>query len=602
MDNIDIISLIKNDKKGDVKYRFVNSLYFRFGVLAVLFIFSLPIMGIAYNEGHLLFLWIIEINLVALFYVLVSMYHRIEKNKKLQRKYPHAFARLANCYRVKIKTNGYPPIADIYYFAEWNELTYSCIEELECYKADTSYPLSPLSYNKYFGKNTEYSNKYKGAFDTINNIGQWCGIILFILIVILSIAVGIEYGKINIGLGLLFGLVLGLFVLFFFLHITFEFLVRKRFMSNPTIMSSIATMEGVDPERVWESSNNLSDKQLLSLLIVDKKLFIAPLLIIKPFKEKYISLLERYPNGIQVYLNYLSEDGQYRNTLVIEKEMKGQITTKVLEARQLLCNLLDSNTFRIIVQVLNHENEIRVFETNYTKAHADDKFIDFANRAYDEAIKLYSEYLPEWNIDVSCINFKRHNYDGSQSDVELRMIDIYYTDRDYKISYADYQRRLETTKKLLLGQLETRITGLCDSITGFHVIIYDEDRKCEEEHLQIGKMIVAALKKDEQLIRPYVVFNSIEKLNDILNKKSERVIFNIDHYLQEESNELLQSVIQNRTYVIGIHYSSSHKGNQVPCCIKANYFNSINYLNGNLPYLFLYSYIPVRHETILTSN
>lgn len=204
--------------------------------------------------------------------------------------------------------------------------------------------------------------------------------------------------------------------------------------------------------------------------------------------------------------------------------------------------------------------------------------------------------MPEWNIDVSCINFKRHNYDGSQSDVELRMIDIYYTDRDHIISHTDYQQRLETTKKLLLGQLETRITGLCDSITGFHVIIYNEDRKCEDEHLQIGKMIVATLKRYEQQIRPYVVFNSIDKLNDILNKKSERVIFNIDHYLQEESNELLQSVIQNRTYVIGIHYSSSYKGNQVPCCIKTNYINSINYLNGHLPYLFLYSYIPVRHE------
>lgn len=595
MSDIDIISLIKEDKNGNVKYRDVKNLYFRFGLITVLFIISLPIMGIAYNEGASSFWWIIEIDLAALLFVLVCMYHRINKNKKLKNKYPQAFTKLANIYGVKFKPNGEPPIASIYYFAKWDELTYSCIEELESHKADSSYPLSPLSYNKYFGRDTEYSNNHRKTSDFIINIGKGCGVISIICIIVLSIAGWIESGKIIIGIGILFGLTLVLFLLYFLLRKAIEAFVRMRFENNPTIMSSIATMEGINPEKIWDSYNGLNDKELLYLLIVNKDLFTAPLLIIKPFRDKYVSLLEKYPNGIQVYLYYLSECRQYRNTLVTEKEKNGQKTTKVLEARELLCNLLDSNTFRITIQVLNSENDIRVYEANYAIAHADDIFIDFTNRAYDEAIKSYSERMPEWNLEVSKINYRRLNYDGSQGDVELRLIDIYYTDRDSEISFTDYQQRIETTKKLLLGQLEYRIAAFCDSITGFHTIVFNDDKKHEDGHLQIGKMIVTTLKKYEPKIRPYLMLNNIEELDDVLTKHSKNVIFNIDHYLQDESSEILQSVIQNRSYVIGIHYKNRHKKNQT-CQIKPNVSNSIDCLNGHLPYLFLYSYIPVWHE------
>ena len=590
MIDIDVISLIKEDKKGEVKYKSVNNLYFRFGVIAVLFIFSLPIMGIAYNEGSSSFWWIFEIDLVALLFVLLSMYHRIDKNK-----YPHAFTKKAYSYGVKLKPNGEPPIADIYYFAEWDELTYSCIEELERYKVDSSYPLSPLSYNKYFGRDTDYSNNHRKTFDFIINIGNGCGVISIICIVVLSIAGWIESGKIIIGIGILFGLTLVLSLLYFLLRTAIEAFVRIRFESNPTIMSSIATMEGINPERVWDSHNRLSDKELLYLLIVNRELFTSPLLIIKPFKEKYISLLERYPNGIQVYLNHLSEYRQYRDTLVIESKKKGEITTKVLEARKLLCNLLDSNTFRMIIQVINSENDIRIYETNYAIAHADDKFIDFANRAFDKAVKSYSERLPEWDIKVSTVYYRRHNYDGSQRDIELRLMDIYYTEGECDISFTDYQQRSETTKKLLLGQLEERVAFFCDSVTGFHTIIFKDDRKHDDEHLQIGKVIVSTLKKYEPRVRPYLMLNNIDELDGVLTKHSENVIFNIEHYLQDERSEMLQSVIQNRSYVIGIHYKNRHKKDQV-CRIKPNISNTIDCLNGHLPYLFLYSYIPVRHE------
>jgi len=131
--------------------------------------------------------------------------------------------------------------------------------------------------------------------------------------------------------------------------------------------------------------------------------------------------------------------------------------------------------------------------------------------------------------------------------------------------------------------------------SGFHTIVFNDDKKHEDGHLQIGKMIVTTLKKYEPKIRPYLMLNNIEELDDVLTKHSKNVIFNIDHYLQDESSEILQSVIQNRSYVIGIHYKNRHKKKQT-CRIKPNVSNSIDCLNGHLPYLFLYSYIPVWHE------
>lgn len=584
---MDIINQIKKDHNGEIKYKTPKSLKLRIKRLGLLFFCSLPFIIAEIRGGAHPIMTVV--NSVAILYVSLSIFHQLVRNDRLKRKYPHAFAKLAERYGIKLRPDGNPPVANPYIFSAWNEWIYSCVEELECHRADPSYPISPLSYNKYFNRKAEYTGIHKVIEGVVLS-----GLMLFcVSIVILFIWTWIEYSFDVAILGVMFISLVGGILLYTFEHTigcAIDYFTDEILTCNPTIMSSIATMEGIDLDKIDYITK-------LSLLFINRKLLKYPPIIIKPYKEQYISLLEKYPNGVQKYVDFLSEDIQYRQVLVKETAGKNnKALYEVLKAERILCNLLDAKTFSIMLHILDNEKIIRIYENNYAEAYADDMFLNFAKEVHDYTINYFASYLPEWSLKVSNISYQRNNYDGSQSEVVLSLIDIaYYTsnDNEWEDDIANNQQRLETSKQLCLGKPEKRISILCNTIPGFHILAYNKEKHCENGSFPVSEIFINSLKQPEPNKRPCRL-NNISELDNFLQNESKHVIINIDHFLNDESDELLQKIIQNRTYVIGIHNRNSQE-NKKGCQIKTNVNNYLGYLPG-LRYLYLYSYIPVGYE------
>lgn len=152
-----------------------------------------------------------------------------------------------------------------------------------------------------------------------------------------------------------------------------EYLLVITFKSNPTIMSSIASMEGIYPDNVLNSTNYLTESDIWKLLLVDGDLFKYPPLIIKPIRNRFVTLLENYPNGVQKALDNMVKEPKYRNLLVSEDANKKEKKNKAIKAQCLLYNLLNVDAFEIVRNIIDSEETIIMLEKTFSSAISADE-------------------------------------------------------------------------------------------------------------------------------------------------------------------------------------------------------------------------------------
>ena len=172
------------------------------------------------------------------------------------------------------------------------------------------------------------------------------------------------------GIGFVSAIGIGVFcmLLYWFYRQALEHLLITKFKNHPTIMSSIASMEGIDPDKVLNSTSYLTESEIWKLLLVDGDLFKYSPLIIKPIKNSFVTLLENYPNGVQKALDNMVKEPKYRNLLVSEDANKKGNKNKAIKAQCLLYNLLNVDAFEIVRNIIDSEETIIMLERSFSSA------------------------------------------------------------------------------------------------------------------------------------------------------------------------------------------------------------------------------------------
>ena len=178
----------------------------------------------------------------------------------------------------------------------------------------------------------------------------------------------IATGTFGIGFVSAIGIGVVCMLLYWFYRQVLEHLLITKFKNHPTIMASIATMEGIDSDKVINSTSYLTESEIWKLLLVDGDLFKYPPLIIKPIRNSFVTLLENYPNGVQKALDNMIKEPKYRNLLVSEDAHKKGNKNKAIKAHCLLYNLLNVDAFEIVRNIIDSEETIIILERSFSSA------------------------------------------------------------------------------------------------------------------------------------------------------------------------------------------------------------------------------------------
>lgn len=518
-----------------------------------------------------------------------------------------------------------------------------------------------LSYNKYFlypqsaytmilqyismengglEENADYNEKYRKTQKTLLSSITWIVGIFSVLLLGCGIAVWIKTKSFGAGMAVL--MVIGFLgmLLFALWRYIVESIISRRFAKYPTIMTSIATMEGINPDTVLNSFSSLDVFDILKLLFVDKNVFKYPPIIIKPIKDELLNLINKYPNGTQKALDYLADSPQYKKTLVREKTDKRGKRVEILKVHELLYNMLDKQTFDIVLSIIHKEKDIRVYEANFAEANADDIYIKHVNKVFEDALEVSEGILYEWSYDIHTVNYIRHNYDGSKSSVDLNFIEIIYNiTSSWEIDEKDIRNKLRMSDKL--GHLDFRLRCFCDSLDGKHLFVLNDNNE-DGEITSIATLLSKAYEKTERYPKnDFQVINTINDIDSVTSKDNNPynyTIFSVKDYKlcsqigwfhegdeklfdneeeveyqywpESSKDELFceanyispysrclkyhfESQSQKRLCTVGITFSKFR--NSEKCSLKEEMKDSWCLLNGSIPYFNLYTYIPVEY-------
>ena len=342
-------------------------------------------------------------------------------------------------------------------------------------------------------------------------------------------------------------------LLYLLYRLVLEHLLTTKFKNHPTIMASIATMEGINPDKVLNSTSDLTESEIWKLLLADGDLFKYPPLIIKPIRNSFVTLLENYPNGVQKALDFLSKELEYQEVLVVEKSDKKRKRKETIIAQDFLCNMLDEKTFTIVLTLLDKEKEIKIYEANYDEAKADEQFINQVNEVFENAIEAYLLFLSEWNYEIHTVNYSKHNYDGTISIIELKFFEVIYDIREkWEINNAYIKTKLEISNKLEF-RLDFRLCTFCDLIAWNRIFVIKDENDDEYGIDSIGSILINEYKRlankhtsnfcilsklaDSKLsygnkyFNNSQIINSISELSSLSDKELEgKTIFSIKDY------------------------------------------------------------------------
>lgn len=517
-----------------------------------------------------------------------------------------------------------------------------------------------LSYNKYFlypqsaytmilqyitmengglEENADYNKKYRKILNVLLSSIIWIVGVISVIWVGCAIVAWIKTNSFWAGIAVFMAIGIPLNLLYVFLRFIVEKIISGRFTKYPTIMTSIAKMEGINPDTALNSISSLNENELLKLLLIDKHVFKYPPIIIKPIKDELLNLINKYPNGTQKALDFLADSPQYRKFLVRERTDRKGKHIEIINVHELLYNMLDKQTYDIVLYLIHKEEDIRVYEANFAEANADDIYIKHVKKVFEDALDIYHGILYEWSYDIHAVNYIRHNYDGSNSPVVLKFIEIIYnTTSSWGINEQDIKNKLIMSNKLGI-HLDSRLEIFCSSLDGKHIFIMNDNKE------NSGITTIAALlsKAYEKTARfPQNDFKVLTNINDIdsaINKeKYPYTIFSIKdyklcsqigwfhegdeksfvneeeveyYYWPESSKDELfcegnyispysrclkyhfESLSQKRICTVGITFSKFR--NREKCSIKEEMKDSWCLLNGSIPYFNLYTYIPVNY-------
>ena len=489
-------------------------------------------------------------------------------------------------------------------------------------------------------ENTDYNKKYRRIQKKIISYEMWIIGVLSVILLGSGIAVWI---KNSFGVAFFYIAVLGILgsIIFFIWRYFAEKTILRRFTKYPTIMASIATMEGINPETAMNSLSSLEEFDMWKLLLIDKDVFKYPSVIIKPVKDKLLDLINKYPRGTQKALDYLADSPQYKSILVRERTDKKGKHIDFVKAHELLYNMLDIKTFNAVLSLISKEHEIRIYEANFKEAYADDLFIQHVNKVFESATNAYVELMYEWSYEIHTVNYIRHNYDGTNSTVKLNFFEIIYNCIQSRDINEDEIRNMLTTSDRL-KHLALRLRYFCDSLDGTPIFVMKDNNE-DGEITSIGSMLTKAYEKTEKRFQfNYQVYTNINDIGSetiYMNNPHNYTIISVKDYklcsqigwfhkgdeilfVDEEEAEYrywpdsskdqlfceanyispysrclkyhFESLSQKRLCTVAITFMKL-KYSRV-CSIKEDMKESWHLLNGSIPYFNLYTYIPVSYE------
>ena len=366
MQNDNLISLIKADKmQVNVKNHMTFALrLFWTVIIAFLILFFINI----YHKPHIVINLLITV--VVFLPLMWSVISRRSQNKQLRSRYPYAFKSIVESYGLELAQGKELPLVDTYLLSGYDERLFLCMEEMHKYQEDHQHPISPFLYKKKYYSDKDFNRKYRKTQKVMSSLSIY-------LMVAVTIGGGLfiwtKTGIFTIGLASAIGISGVCMLLYLLYRKVLEYLLGALFKGNPTIMSSIASMEGIDPDKVLNSTSDLIESEIWKLLLVDGDLFKYPPLIIKPIRNSFVTLLENYPNGVQKALDNMVKEPKYRNLLVSEDANKKGNKNKAIKAQCLLYNLLNVDAFEIVRNIIDSEETIIIMERSFSSAISADE-------------------------------------------------------------------------------------------------------------------------------------------------------------------------------------------------------------------------------------
>ena len=218
--------------------------------------------------------------------------------------------------------------------------------------------------------NEDYNKRYRGLQKVFSSISKY---IIGIAIIVGGILAWSKTSTFSVGIVS----AIGVGIVCMLLYMLYRYILDKNLIStfkeNPTIMASIVTMEGMNPERVLHDVGYLKESDIWKLLLVDRDLFRYSPLVIKPIRNNFVSLLENYPNGVQKALESIAKEAQYSKLLIRERYDKKEKHKETIKAQDLLYNLLDETTFEIVRKIISSKEDIIKLERTFSSAISNDE-------------------------------------------------------------------------------------------------------------------------------------------------------------------------------------------------------------------------------------